>query len=75
MEERIAQEMTWHGLPILEPTLKNASCIGGERISPMREKLRGVPTMARLPTRSHEAMSSRAHERSERRMPSAPPMS
>ena len=30
--------------------------------------------MARLPKRSHEATSSRAQERSERRMPSAPPM-
>ena len=30
--------------------------------------------MARLPKKSHEATSSRAQERNEKRMPSAPPM-
>ena len=33
MEERMAQGMTWQGVPILELAPKIASSIGGERVS------------------------------------------
>ena len=62
MEERMAQGMTWHGLPILElvPRVSSSISIGGEQVSQRREELRGVSTKARLPRKSHEAMCSRA---------------
>ena len=77
MEERMAQGMTWHGLPIPElvPRIASSISMGGERVSQRGDESRRVsPMMARSLRRSREVMSSRAHERSEGRMPSAPPM-
>ena len=74
MEERMAQGMTWHGFPIPELAPRVASSIGGEHESQRKEESRGVPLMARSPTRSHVATNSRVQERSEGVMPSAPPM-
>ena len=76
MEERAVQDLTWHGLPIpeLAPRVASSMSMGGERISQRGDEVRGVPLMAKSPQKSHEATSSRAHERSEGRMSSAPPM-
>ena len=76
MEERKVQGMTWHGLPSpeLAPRVASSMSMEGERVSQRGEEVRGVPLMAKLPRKSHEATSSRAHDRSERRMPSAPPI-
>ena len=66
--------MTWHGLPIFELAPRTALSIGGEQVSQRREESRGVPMMARPPTISHGATSSRDQERSDGVMPSTPPM-
>ena len=61
MKQRIAQGMTWQGLPIPKLTPKIASSIGGEYVSHRREQLRGVPIIAMPHTTSGEALSSRPH--------------
>ena len=61
-------------LPIPKLALKIASSIRPKHVGHRREELRGVPTIAMLPTTSGEALSSRAHGRSEGVLPSTPPM-
>ena len=57
-------------IPELAP--KFASSIGGEHVSHRREELRGVPIIAMPPTTSGEALSTRAHGRSEGVLPITP---
>ena len=75
MEDRVAQDLTWHGLPIPEIAPKAATSQGPETSFCPREKVRKTAGMSRLKSPSSKAVSSGAHERSKgEALLSAPPM-
>ena len=75
MEDRIAQDLTWHGLPIPEIAPKAATSRGLETSYRPKEKVSEVTGMNRSKPPSSEAASSGAQERSiSEAAPSAPPL-
>ena len=64
MEDRVVQDLTWHGLPILEIAPKAATSRGLESSYRPKEKVSEVTGMSNSKPSSSEAGSSGAHERS-----------